>query len=122
MEDKININGVWYVREDIKKHIEIDPTHFEGCVVENGDFCFEAHRIVKKDGTFYDDGVGIECTDKRFANRKDWKKEYWDNNNWMRGILKHNPESWADLPDMGKSENMDLLLAFLQHLTDKGWL
>ena len=120
--DRIEINGVWYVKEATKEHIELDPTHFEGYVIENSDFCFEATRIFKDDGTPYDDCVTIECTDKRFENREDWKVEHWDNNHWMRGILNNSPDAWKELPDMGGKANMNFLLAFLQYLTDKGWL
>jgi hypothetical protein len=122
--DRIKINGVWYVKEDtIKKSIiELDPTRFEGYIVENDDFCFEATRIFKDDGTPYKDCVDIECTDKRFENRKDWTVEHWDNTSWMRGIVDSSIESWKELPDMGKSTNTALLQTFLRFLTDKGWL
>ena len=119
--DRIEINGVWYVRENTKEHIELDPTHFDGCVVENGNFAFEATRIFKDDGTPYDDSITIEATDKRFENRKDWKVEHWDNNEWLRGILKNNPESMKELPEMG-SGDIHFLQTFLQYLTDKNWL
>lgn len=122
--NRIQIDGVWYVKENtIKKpKIELYPTHFEGCVVENNDFCFEATRIFKDDGTPYEDSVSIERTDKRFENRKDWIVEHWDSTSWMRGILNNNADSWKELPDMGKNENTEFLQAFLQFLTDKGWL
>jgi len=121
--DRIEVNGFWYVKEELvpKKHIEIDPTHAESYVVENDDFCFEASRIFKEDGSFYDD-CSIQCTDKRFENRKDWTVDYWDNNCWMNNVLNNDPDSWKELPDMGPKENMDLLLAFLQFLKDKNWL
>lgn len=125
VEERIQINNVWYVREDLlskKEHIELNPTHFEGYVVENDEFCFEAHRLFQDDGTPYTNCVSIECTDKRFEDQKDWKVEYWDNTEWMRGILQNEIESWVDLPDMGKNENIEFLQAFLQYLTDKGWL
>jgi hypothetical protein len=121
MENRIEINGVWYVKEATKKHIELDPTHFDGCVVENEEFCMEATRIFRNDGTPYDDSVTIECTDKRSSDRKDWETEHWDNNEWLRGVLKNNPESMKELPDMG-IDNIQFLQTFLQYLTDKGWL
>jgi hypothetical protein len=121
MENRIEINGVWYVKEstDEKEPIELDPTQFEGLVVEDGDFCFEATRIFKDDGTPYSDCVSIKCTDKR---EKPWKEDDWDHTGWMRGVLKNNPESLEELPaDMGK-ESIRFLQAFLQLLTDKEWL
>ncbi len=121
--DRVNIDGVWYVREDtiIKNNIELDPVHFEGYTVENGDFCFEATIIFKDDDTRYD-GLTIECTDKRFKDKSDWVIDHWDNDNWLRGILNNNIDSWKDLPDMGKQENTTLFLAFLQFLKNKEWL
>jgi hypothetical protein len=121
--NRIQIDGVWYVKEDTLKKpiIEINPTHFEGYVVENDDFCFEATRIFKDDNTFYD-GIDIERTDKRFENRGDWRLDNWDNDIWLKGILQNDPDSWELLNDMGKDENMVFLQAFLQFLTDKGWL
>jgi hypothetical protein len=121
--DRVNIDGTWYVKEDtiIKNNIELDPTHYEGYSVENSDFCFDATITFKSDGIAYD-GVDIECIDKRFKDISDWKVEHWDNDNWLRGILDNNTDSWKDLPDMGKQENTTLLLAFLQFLKDKEWL
>ena len=118
--ERIEINGVWYVRENTKENIILDPTHFDGCVVENDNFAFEATRIFKDDGTPYE-GLTIECTDKRFENRKDWKVEHWDNDNWLRGILNNNPDSWKELPEMG-SGDIHFLQTFLQYLKDKEWL
>ena len=64
--NRIEINGVWYVKEDtIKKPIiELEPTKFEGYVVENRDYCFEATRIFRDDGTPYND-IDIEVTTKK---------------------------------------------------------
>jgi len=66
MENRIEINGVWYVREDQPKTLleNLDPIGFEGYVVENKDFCFEATRLVG------DTEVSIEATDKR-GGKKD---------------------------------------------------
>jgi hypothetical protein len=122
--DRIEINGVWYVKEATaeKEYIELCPTHFEGCVVENKDFCFEATRIFKDDGTPYDNCIDIECIDKRSSDRKDWKIENWDNNEWLRGVLKNNPESMSELPAYMGNGNVLFLQEFLQYLTDKDWL
>ena len=118
MKDRIQINGVWYVREDqVQEPIELDPTKFEGVVVENDKFCFEATRICKASGGFYDD-IDIKFTDKR---TKPWKEEHWDSNYWMRGILNNDPDSYKGLPDIG-SEGIKFLQAFLQHLKDEEWL
>jgi len=117
-KDRIQIDGVWYIREHIaQKPIELDPTEFEGIVVEDDKFCFEATRILRDYGGYYDD-INIKFTDKRI---KPWKEENWDNNIWMKGVLNNEPVSFEELPDMG-SDGIRFLQAFLQLLTDKDWL
>lgn len=121
-KDRIQIDGVWYVKEDqvqIKK-IEIDPVWFEGCVVENDEVVFEATRILRDDYIPYPDCVNIEFTDKRSSDRKDWKVDNWDNNKWMVGVMQNNPDSMKDLPDIGK-DNILFLQEFLKQLKDKDW-
>lgn len=118
-KDRIQIDGVWYVRED---NIEDEPIKLEvvetqGYLVENTNFSYDATRIANDEGGFYE-GVDIQVTDKR---SKPWKEDNWDNNNWMRGVLEYDPVSWKELPDLG-SEDIKFLMAFLQHLKDKEWI
>lgn len=122
-KDRIKIEGVWYVKEDtsLKESIEVDPTHFEGCFVENDEFCFEANRILRDNGTPYPD-VDIKFTDKRFENRKDWKVENWDNTSWIKDVLNDNPESLEELPADMDTRDIHFFQAFLQYLQTKGWL
>lgn len=119
--NRIQINGVWYVKEDtIKKPtIELEPTKFEGYVVENRDYCFEATRIFRDDGTPYE-SINIEVTTKK-GKRKNWTTDHWDNNVWMIGILKNDEDAWKELPKMSQ-DNILFLQAFLQFLKDKKWL
>ena len=118
-KDRIQIDGVWYVRED---NIEDEPIKLEvvetqGYLVENTNFSYDATRIANDEGGFYE-GVDIQVTDKR---SKPWKEDNWDNSNWMRGVLEYDPVSWKELPDLG-SEDIKFLMAFLQHLKDKEWI
>jgi hypothetical protein len=121
-KNRIQIDGVWYVKEEQTqtKEIEIDPCWFEGCVVENGEVSFEATRIFKEENVPYSDSVNIEFTDKRSGNRKDWKVDNWDNNSWMVGIMENNADSMKELPDIGK-DNILFLQEFLKQLKDKDW-
>ena len=118
-KDRIQIDGVWYVREDKieDEPINLDVVETQGCLVENEDFCYEATRIANDKGGFYD-GVDIKVTDKR---EKPWKEDYWDNNNWMLGILENNPDSLEELEHYTR-DNFKFLQAFLQYLKDKEWL
>jgi hypothetical protein len=51
--DRIEMNGVWYVKETPTQKIEWDPTCFSGRVYESDLYCFEATQILKDDGTPY---------------------------------------------------------------------
>lgn len=131
MENRIEINGVWYVREDTitdpLDHLEaevIDLTFSEECCYETDKYCFVASRL-RIDGVdeLYLD-VSIKFTDKRSGDRDTWKEEYWDNNNWFKGIVEGNPESVKSL-----NEEMDIcsqgkkqLKGFLNRLVEEGWL
>lgn len=118
-KDRIQIDGVWYVREDNREDepIKLDVTETQGCVVENEDFCYEATIIANGKGGFYDT-VDIKVTDKR---QKPWKEDHWDNNSWMLGILENNPDSLEELEHYTR-DNFKFLQAFLQYLKDKEWL
>ena len=65
-KNRIQIDGVWYVREDQVSidQVELDPTGFEGYVVENSQVCFEATRLKKDEGGYYDD-IDVKCTVKK---------------------------------------------------------
>ncbi len=118
-KDRIQIDGVWYVREDNQNDepINLDVVETQGFLVENDNFCYAATRIGNDKGGFYE-GVDIKVTDKR---HKPWKEDHWDNNNWMRGILEYDSQSWKELPDLDGND-IRFLQAFLQYLTDKEWL
>ena len=62
-KDKIQIDDVWYIRED-QSEKKLDVTNFIGCVYENDEYAWEATKIYKDDDkTFYPD-VSIKFTDK----------------------------------------------------------
>jgi hypothetical protein len=71
MENRIQVNGEWYVKEQEStaeaQPIELELTHFEGCVYENDKYCFEVTRIYKNydKGEFYSDCIDVEFTAKR---------------------------------------------------------
>ena len=129
MENRIEINGVWYVREDAitdpLDHIEeMDLTFSEECVYETDNYCFVASRIRSElFDEFYPD-ISIKFTDKRSGDRDTWKEEYWDNNNWFKGILEGNSEliqslnEETDICSQGKKQ----LKGFLNRLVEEGWL
>ena len=130
MENKIQINGVWYVREDSiapttnTKEQVFNPdnvTHFEACVYETDDYCWEASRIRKnEDGSFYP-GIDIKFTDKTPEDRKGWI-EYWDNNSWMKAVFNGEKDALDEAAGMMNKEGVKTFREFLGYLNDLGWL
>ena len=131
MEDRIEINGVWYVREDTindsldyLEEEEMDLTFSEECCYETDKYCFVASRIRKDEsGEFYPDII-ITFTDKRSGNRDTWKEDYWDNNKWFKGILGGNPESLKSLDKETNlcGEGQRQFKGLLSRLVEGGWI
>lgn len=120
MKDRIEIDGVWYVREDQadQEELDLDYTSFDGRVYETDLYCFEVTRILEDDGTPYP-GCTVEFTDKR---DKPFKKDFWDNENWFLGILDENPASMVDLKDMCCGQGVREFKYVLNDLVKVGWL
>lgn len=124
MENRIQINGVWYVREDqqdipVLSIDDSDITNFEGCVYENVDFCWEATRIKRDDGSLYK-GVDIKFTNKR--GMRPWTDQYWDNNPWFLGVYNNHPDALVEAHESMGKEDTEVFRAFIGKLIEKGWL
>lgn len=120
-QHRINIDGVWYVREKEKVNIEIYPTFSESCTVETDKYCYEASRLKKDNDTFYDD-ISIEVTTKT-GIRSEWRSDYWDHTEWLIGVLERNEDSLSEfykaIPDVNEQAIFYLLL---EKLAEIGWL
>jgi len=130
MENRIQINGVWYVKEDqtptTASPYEIDEdklTYSESCVYENDKYCFEATRIFQEYdlGKFYGDVLDIEFTDKR-GGKGNWITEQWDNIIWCNFVLERNHHSIETLRESMCFEGVETFISFLKILKNKGWL
>ena len=124
-KDRIQIDGVWYVKEEpTQNKIEIEDHQLTQCqtlIYETDDYCWEASRIYEDDGVTFYDGVGIEFTDKE-GDHEDWKKEYWDNDNWFRGIYENNEDSLKEARESMDENGIAHCQAFIGKLIEKGWL
>lgn len=131
MESRIEINGVWYVREDSVKDSSkpletehVDLAFSEECAYEISSYCFVASRLKKNEtNDFYQD-ITITITDKRSNDPDTWEEKEWDNNSWFNGILEGNPDSILVLEgtDYLCVEGKMHFKAFLSKLQEKGWL
>ena len=130
MENRIQINGVWYVKEGqtpttaLSYEIDEDKlTYSESCVYENDKYCFEATRIFQEYdlGKFYGDVLDIEFTDKR-GGKGNWITEQWDSIYWLNGVLERNHDSIETLRESMCFEGVETFISFLKILKNKGWL
>ena len=123
MQDRIEINGVWYIREDLANKEEeeaFELNFYQGATHEDDKYCWEATRLYKTDleSLFYDD-IDIKFTDKSV---KPWKEEHWDNNVWMKGVLDNDPDSMRDAKESMCDNGIKTFKIFLNKLKEEGWL
>ena len=123
MEDRIQLNGEWYVREQPNPEPELDITdniiRFRGISYESDKYVFEA-TIIRKPGSefeYYD--CDIEFKDKR---TRPWTEDLWDNPTWVKEVLNDNPESLVELRKSVCPQGEAEFKAFLKILKQEGWL
>ena len=128
MNNRIEIDGVWYTREDnttpeVKPRLE-SPIAFEGLVFESDLYCFEATRLRDDDGEFYDKECSIKFTDKsKYSGLGDVEiGEIWDNAEWMIGILNNNPEAIEEALESLCSQGIEEFRVVVKELAEKGWI
>ena len=120
MQDRIQINGVWYVREDIsEEQKDIEVTYSMSCHYETDDYFWEATRLMKDDEISYYPDIDIKFTDKR---NKPWKEEYWDNNTWMVGVMNDDPDAMKDARETMCEQGIKDFKLFLKKLEENFWL
>ena len=129
MEERIQVNGVWYVREiEPTPEIEIeekDITFSMERTWESSDWCFVATVIMLDGAETLDDHYPdpyIKITYKCFGDRKDWIEDDVDNPNFMFGVLEGNPDSMKDAREMFDTIGLEEFKAFLRYLIKVGWL
>jgi hypothetical protein len=128
MKDRIQLDGIWYVKETPSPVLEIDMLDITDCLIciyEPNNWCFEASVTLKDDAVLVKDVYGdpwIEVTDKRPANRADWVIENLDNPHWFLGVLEGSSESMEEANKMFDEQGLKEFRSFIKHLIDKGWL
>ena len=134
MEDRIQVNGVWYVKETTKAVSdsvsmttidEFDVTRSLARVWENDDYAFEAKILLAPDGTELEDTWGdcwLTITEKVGHTNASWVEHSIDNPRWMLGVYEGDPLSMEEATKMMTSEGIRLFRDFLSLLIRNGWL
>jgi hypothetical protein len=125
MENRIQINGTWYVKEDsIPQPAPMAPkfdaalaTHFEGYVYETDEYCWEATRIYKDGDMGLYDGISI-----KFTNKITKEVEYWDNDSWMKNVLRNVQEALEGAIESMNDDGIATFKLFINFLMCQGWL
>ena len=125
MENRIQINGTWYVKEDsIPQPTPMAPkfdaalaTHFEGYVYETDEYCWEATRIYKDGDMGFYEGISIE-----FTNKNTKEVEYWDNDSWMKNVLHKDEEAVEGARESMNDNGIATFKLFIHFLMCQGWL
>ena len=133
MEDRIEVNGVWYIKEEVATSkfekvtiSELEPgVRYDGFVFESNLYAFDCTRIYDEDGNLYKDGnVSIKFTDKSkysgLGNEE--TQEYWDNVDWMRGIIENEVEAIAEAMESLCSQGFVELKEVLSVLRVAAWI
>ena len=116
MEERIEVNGVWYVREKTPQK-ELSVSSYESMIFENDLFKVEASRMIDPFGIPTDD-VAIEYTTKV----EPYTKERWDNVHWMIGVYRDSPTSVKQLYPLMGEERIKQIQFIIGTLMDKGWI
>lgn len=128
MEDRIQVNGIWYVREtdaipdlvSITTIDEFDVTRSLRRVWENDDYAFEANILLAPDGTELEDTWG-DCWIVLTIKHTD-EEHSIDNPTWMLGVLDGDSGSMKEANKMMTPEGISLFRGFLLLLIQNGWL
>lgn len=131
MKDRIQVDGVWYVRESktlpMVKIDEMLVTNTLGCIWESDNWCFEATTILREEAVdltdIYTMIIDIAITDKRNPDRDKWiEHEGCDNKSWFIGVYEGNPESMPEAEEMLDEQGIAEFRGFIGHLIEKGWI
>jgi len=125
MEDRIQINGVWYIKEEPdaipEPQKELDLSYFLSCIHETKNYVFEAIRTYDdfEKGKFFSNFLDIKFTDKR---TEPWKIDTWDNSTWLLGVHHNDKSALTDAFELMDGEGVRELKDFIRELINKGWL
>lgn len=117
MEDRIQINGFWYVKEDKQKEIESEDFEIhESEVLEivEPHFSIKAQRTKNEHGKF--DYLNIKF------NRASNFKEEWDSLSFLKGVANREHESISELNDGKLSrEEVEASIQLIDKMNELKW-
>ena len=119
-ENRIQINGTWYVKEEIPAQTEPqDLLYTQQCLLEL-DYCmFEASRMY----TDYNNEIFLKNSiDIKYTNKITKESDYWDNGEWMRQLFDGDKEALDGVSDILNKSEIAQLKVFIGTLIENEWL
>ena len=117
MEDRIQINGIWYVRENndtdnsLENYMQDNIVTYQCMAYEDFEWVFQANADSLNDGEL--DTIEIE-------NKMTGKKEPWDSLSFIRNF---NPSTYPyESDDILTKEGAKLMHYFINEVKKKGWI
>jgi len=126
-KDRIQIDGVWYVKESTQPE-PLNPGDVTLSVErtwETRNWCFSATVIMKDDSDSMDDfypDPSLKIIDKRLGDRNSSVTHEADNPRWATGVLDNNPESMSEAHEMFDSQGLEEFRAFVRYLIEIKWI
>lgn len=119
-EDRIQINGTWYVKEEEQPQTEPqDLTYTQQCLLELDNCMFEASRMY----TDYNNEIFLkDSVDIKYTNKITKSSDYWDNSKWMKGLFDGDKEALDEVSDMLNKSEIAQLKVFIGTLIENEWL
>ena len=119
-EDRIQINGTWYVKEEEPCQTEPqDLIYTQQCLLELDDCMFEASRMYSdyNNEIFFKDTVDI-----KYTNKITKESDYWDNVTWIKGLFKGEKEALDEVSNILNKSEIAQLKVFIGTLIENNWL
>jgi hypothetical protein len=132
---RVEINGVWYVREDLtpvensikgfkfidnQEYMERNVAHVETISYEDDDYLLELDGLVRQ-------GDKLAMISLKIEDKNNVEQEYWDNESFLKGLVELEQDSIEGaLDDESKikvtHELLNLIINLLKVGQDKGML
>jgi len=121
--ERIQVNGVWYVREEKQNYLDNDMLSYtKTCMYETDRFSFEAILITDIDGNPYfktDTGLYINFIDKR---TRPFIEETWDNPTYFLELYHNQKDALIEASDSMDEEGIELFQQFIGKLIEMKWI
>jgi len=104
-----------YVEYLESKKEPLDVIYYQGALVEDDEYCFDAH-VLLKNGNIWEGTMSVEFKDKK----KDLT-EHWDNEMYFRNVVFEDEYVLRQLSKSLNHSGQAMFIDFLEELEDKGW-